>query len=119
MKEERSAPGAAGRVAWLPSRGAAPGRPEGRDPPSMRSAGVRANDYRVEDGYDLVGRKRGSTRMLADRRDVACLVDANGSDPAVRLFDHIASDPSNAVRHFIIADSRRPRGRELQIRHVR
>src|SRR5688572_2142742 len=91
---------------------AAPGRSE----PDL--AGVRANDHGVEDRIDLVGREIGALRVLADRGDVDCLVDADGPDPAIILLDDIAADPSHPVRHLFIADLGRARGGLFEIRNV-
>src|SRR4051795_6629984 len=65
---------------------------------------VVADDDGADDRGDLVAGHADAPGVLADRFGVPRLVDAEGPDPAVRLLDHVAADPADAVPHLLVAD---------------
>src|SRR6266545_6668390 len=65
---------------------------------------VAANHHGVYDGDDLVHRQIGPLRMFANRLRTARLVDADRPDRSAALFEDIAPDPTDVVRHLVVSN---------------
>src|SRR2546425_233132 len=65
---------------------------------------VVANDDGGHDWENPIARHADAPCMLADRFRIPRLVDADCSDPAVGLLDHVAADPADAVGHLLVTD---------------
>src|SRR5712691_209799 len=69
---------------------------------------IRPHEDRVRDLDDLVGRNVCPRGVLPNLLRTRRLVDADGADGAAALLEHVAADPADVVRHFLVADLGRP-----------
>src|ERR1700686_5619931 len=64
---------------------------------------VGSHDHRVGDPNDLVGRQLCAQGVLGDRPRAACLIDTHSAQAIVGFVEDVTADPTNVLRHLLVA----------------
>src|SRR5690606_37404186 len=70
----------------------------------FRSHRIGPYDYRIHDRDHLGKRQIGLDAVSPDRLFVDALIDADRSDAAHALLEHVAADPTDFVGHLLVGD---------------